>query len=210
MSAIAPPHSIKAVRRSTRSITNEPASTPIVGPEHGDADIEQRVGDAEALLDQHGAAEQRKSDRRPWAEEIHGAEQHARAADMRRPAVDQKPGFCVAFCFDRAGAAPRRGDGALAPGRPIARSAGRPPRPPRASRAASQRGDSGSNRNSTPTAAEPMAPRTSAQRQPSSPNGCSGVSQRIRKITAGAPRKPIAPQTRISMPRRAGGSTSER
>jgi hypothetical protein len=75
---------------------------------------------------------------------------------------------------------------------------------------ASQRGDSGTSENSPAVTAETAAPNISAQRQPSTPSGAHGVSQRIKKIIAGAPRKANAAQSIITTPRRDGGSTSAR
>jgi hypothetical protein len=76
--------------------------------------------------------------------------------------------------------------------------------------AASHRGDSGTRKNRAAVRAENAAATTKAQRQPSMPSGSNGVSQRIRKISAGAPRKAKAAQSIMLVPRRCGGNRSAR
>lgn len=92
------------------------------------------------------------------------------------------------------------------------RIAGKPVLPAFAARPteASQRGDSGTKNNKTAVVAEQALPDISAQRQPSMPQGAIGVSQRIIRITAGAPRKASAAHSIINRPRRRGGSRSDR
>jgi hypothetical protein len=70
----------------------------------------------------------------------------------------------------------------------------------------SQRGDSGNGKSATAAPSAKSPAMTNGQRQPSTPKGCSGVNQRIKKTGAGAARNEIAQTQSMYRPRYLAGA----